>query len=786
MPHRRENILKTDGSYNHPRDPELHPRKPPPTRHPKTSRSSAGTTGVKVNRWSPKHALHLRPRDISIVPDLLDFDLDVEVCLAEDDGGTSTKTTQSALVSKPIFTEAENPKRDARLTLMLPQLRIPGAPVVYPRDEVQRLQRDSVRGAPQLVLELALRPGAGIPRCRRFSLYRERVRAARIGLLVGEGDLAAGALVDQEAVLGVGQKDGGGSVEEVANVSRSFYHAPLHLHLDHSQSTCAATHSTFSSDGDTKATLFSVKQPEGTDLMAGISLSSVAAYVFIGKTATVAGVLAPDMQKAGACTFIFVSEITSPNAALKDTIQDPQISGATVLLYTDCLSQIDRLKTVLRLWTTDGRRIAGVIYDQTDAAYDDLDDVLYHAAGMQNLHESTAALQLDFSLVYCEKDTPAAAMARRLGCHRSCFRLPFKPLQLESRSWVADAVEAQILTGCRSVFPDPVKAEGLDLHPSPATERLYSSSSGGTTAQTNPLTAGCSSADRSGSPTASSTMKECDQTFGQSFAARTDHSQSKADAGSWSLFNRATKQIATLLTVEAEEIDLDAPVAVLVGEDQIEVAVGEGEVVRDDTVEEGGGRGVREINAVGVAKNVATQAARDTAGRRRPDPRYSTAGSTARRWRDILSWGWVGTSHTPRCVEYEGRRPGSSTMGASGHPGIRADQHAHGAGSTSTTTLSQGDVADTPVILTPITKRVGAFWYDSEPTTSMIRLSIKREVSDLAVIDQWARSDARVVVAPKRYAMLRSGSVGTYFLGDIGTAHEGENKINVREPRVSP
>ncbi|PYI24081.1 hypothetical protein BO99DRAFT_428348 [Aspergillus violaceofuscus CBS 115571] len=83
------------------------------------------------------------------------------------------------------------------------------------------------------------------------------------------------------------------------------------------------------------------------------------------------------------------------------------------------------------------------------------------------------------------------------------------------------------------------------------------------------------------------------------------------------------------------------------------------------------------------------------------------------------------------------------------------------------------------------TKRVGAFWYDSEPTTPMIQLSIKREVSDLAVIDLWARSDARVVVAPESYVMLRSGSVGTYFLGDIGTAHEDENKINVREARVS-
>ncbi|PYI34347.1 hypothetical protein BP00DRAFT_443682 [Aspergillus indologenus CBS 114.80] len=275
--------------------------------------------------------------------------------------------------------------------------------------------------------------------------------------------------------------------------------------------------------------------------MAGISLSSVAAYVFIGKTVTVAGVLAPEMQKAGARTFIFITEITGPNTALKDTIQDLRISGATVLLYTDCLSRFDRLKTVLRLWTTDGRRIAGVIYNQTHAASDDLDDVLYHAAGMQNLHESTAALQLDFTLVHCEKDTPAAAMARRLGCHRSCFRLPFKPLELQN----------------------PVQAEGLDLHPIPATERLYSSSSGGTTAQSNPLTPGCSSADRSGSPTAGFTMEECDQTFGQNFAPGTHHSHSKADTGSWSLVDRAVEQIATLLTVEADEIDLDAPVAVL-------------------------------------------------------------------------------------------------------------------------------------------------------------------------------------------------------------------------------
>ncbi|PYI24079.1 hypothetical protein BO99DRAFT_428346 [Aspergillus violaceofuscus CBS 115571] len=232
------------------------------------------------------------------------------------------------------------------------------------------------------------------------------------------------------------------------------------------------------------------------------------------------------MQKADARTFIFITEITGPNAALKDTTQDLRISGATVLLYTDCLSRFDRLKSVLKLWTTDGRRIAG------DALHEGPE-----RPGMKNLHESTVALQLDFSLGYCEKDTPAAAMARRLGRHRSCFRLQFKPLELQSRPWAADAVETQILIGCRSVFPDPVKAEGLDLHPSPATERLYSSSSGGTTAQSNPLTPGCSSADRSGPPT--------------------------ADTGSWSLFDRAAEQIATLLTVEADEIDLDAPVAVL-------------------------------------------------------------------------------------------------------------------------------------------------------------------------------------------------------------------------------
>ncbi|RAK71005.1 beta-ketoacyl reductase [Aspergillus fijiensis CBS 313.89] len=307
----------------------------------------------------------------------------------------------------------------------------------------------------------------------------------------------------------------------------------------------------------------SFEQSERIDQMAAISLSSVAAYVFVGKTASVAGVLAPEMQKAGARTFIFITESTGPNAALANIVQNLQAAEATVLLYTDGLSQVDRLKTVVGLWTTEGRRIGGVIYDQTDAVPDDLGDVLYHAAGMQNLHQSTATLQLDFFLVYHEKDTPAAAMAKRLARHRSRFGLPLTSLELECRPWVADAVETQILTGFRSVFPDPAQAEGRNQHPKPGTGSVYSSSSGDGTAQTEPTTPGGSNAYWSSPLPANSPLEECDPNFVQALAAGTDHSPIKVNTGSLFLFDIAAEQIASLLAVEADEIDLDAPVAAL-------------------------------------------------------------------------------------------------------------------------------------------------------------------------------------------------------------------------------
>ncbi|PYH84422.1 hypothetical protein BO82DRAFT_399665 [Aspergillus uvarum CBS 121591] len=123
--------------------------------------------------------------------------------------------------------------------------------------------------------------------------------------------------------------------------------------------------------------------------------------------------------------------------------------------------------------------------------------------------------------------------------------------------------DTQILTGFRSVFTDPVKAEGLDLHPRPATERLDSSSSGDSTAQTNPTTPGGSSADESSPSTASFLLEECDQAIDQDLAAGTDSYPTKVDTGSLSPFARTGEQIATLLAVEADEIKLDAPVAAL-------------------------------------------------------------------------------------------------------------------------------------------------------------------------------------------------------------------------------
>ncbi|OJJ97802.1 hypothetical protein ASPACDRAFT_1889733 [Aspergillus aculeatus ATCC 16872] len=309
-------------------------------------------------------------------------------------------------------------------------------------------------------------------------------------------------------------------------------------------------------DSDSKPVPLLVDQREATDPQGVISLSSVAAYIFVGKTESMARVLVPEMWKAGARTFIFITESTSPSAARRDIIQGLRAGGATAFLYEDCLSHIDRLKTVLGLWNTNGRRIGGVVYDQTDAVAEDLDDVLYHAAGMQSLHESTAALELDFLLTYSRRDTPAAAMAKHMARHRSAFGLPFVPLELETGP---DAVEAQVLSRFRLVFSDPAQS-------APTIESVYSSSSGETAAQTGLTTPdGFGAGNWSPSISRSSSREDCDQRKDQDVLPERDCGRppSKSYDGNSSLFDSAAEQIASLLSVEVDEVDQDAPIAAL-------------------------------------------------------------------------------------------------------------------------------------------------------------------------------------------------------------------------------
>lgn len=102
---------------------------------------------------------------------------------------------------------------------MLAPFAVAGSLVVDARQEVKVLKRNLLRLDAQLVVQLALRRTL---RSRnrvdqvgaRLGGNAQRVRAARVGPHVGEGDLLRGALLEQQLVLVVEEEDGKGAVQE--------------------------------------------------------------------------------------------------------------------------------------------------------------------------------------------------------------------------------------------------------------------------------------------------------------------------------------------------------------------------------------------------------------------------------------------------------------------------------------------------------------------------------------------------------------------------------------------
>lgn len=102
---------------------------------------------------------------------------------------------------------------------MLSPLAVARGLVVYPREEVELVQRHLFFLDAQLVVQLALRrpldahDGVGQVRAR-LGRHAQRVRAARIGPHVGERDLLRRALLEEQLVLVVEEEYGEGPVQQ--------------------------------------------------------------------------------------------------------------------------------------------------------------------------------------------------------------------------------------------------------------------------------------------------------------------------------------------------------------------------------------------------------------------------------------------------------------------------------------------------------------------------------------------------------------------------------------------
>lgn len=102
---------------------------------------------------------------------------------------------------------------------MFTPLAITGCFVKYPGEEFELLERDLLRLDPQLVVQLPLsRPldaqDGSIQLSTSLPWDSQRVRAAGVGPLIGEGNLLGSALLEEKAVVGVEEEDGKGAVEE--------------------------------------------------------------------------------------------------------------------------------------------------------------------------------------------------------------------------------------------------------------------------------------------------------------------------------------------------------------------------------------------------------------------------------------------------------------------------------------------------------------------------------------------------------------------------------------------
>jgi len=102
---------------------------------------------------------------------------------------------------------------------MLTPLSITGGLVVDSGEELKLVQGHLLGLDAQLVIQLPLRSTLYTQNGRiklRTGLTGDskRVRAAGVGPHVGEGDLLAGALLQKEALVGVEQKNGEGTVQE--------------------------------------------------------------------------------------------------------------------------------------------------------------------------------------------------------------------------------------------------------------------------------------------------------------------------------------------------------------------------------------------------------------------------------------------------------------------------------------------------------------------------------------------------------------------------------------------
>ncbi|THC93364.1 hypothetical protein EYZ11_007156 [Aspergillus tanneri] len=146
-------------------------------------------------------------------------------------------------------------------------------------------------------------------------------------------------------------------------------------------------------------------------------------YVLVGKPEGVASVLGPYLQNWGARTFVFLTNERNTSTDGRTVLDQLRHTGANVEVYTNCLSNISRLSSVLSLWNRDQWRIGGIIYDRTMDKDIELDDLCTHVMEMKALHEVTAHMPLDFFVTF--SGVQRSADVDVLATHRAEHNLPF-------------------------------------------------------------------------------------------------------------------------------------------------------------------------------------------------------------------------------------------------------------------------------------------------------------------------------------------------------------------------